>query len=373
VRTPLRFEWRAGAYPRFRSGVSLHSHTLHSREGLGFLYGLADKFSYVRDVLRRGEGTYREVYGSELDLHRGWWTPPLGPLEAFTLEREQIESRGCNALVSISDHDNIEAPELLQLLEECHNLPVSVEWTVPYRSTYFHLGVHNLPKGRAVRFMDALSSHTQAPQPGELGDLLSQLHGTKDVLVVFNHPLWDETGVGKRVHQRLARAFLREYGQFVHALEFNGLRPWRENQGAIKLAEAAGKPVISGGDRHGFEPNAVLNLTNSTSFAEFVAEVRTGQSEVLVTSHYREPHTIRILRNVADIMANHAGHFHGWKSWCDRVFYRFEDGRVQSVAQAFGGMPALLRPVSLAMSLLQRRPLLGAIRWAIARQPEVAL
>ncbi len=32
--------------------------------------------------------------------------------------------------------------------------------------------------------------------------------------------------------------------------------------------------LISGGDRHGVEPNANINLTNATSFTEFVHEIR---------------------------------------------------------------------------------------------------
>lgn len=67
--------------------------------------------------------------------------------------------------------------------------------------------------------------------------------------------------------------------------EINGLRPWRENRAVIAFAEAAAKPVISGGDRHGLEPNANLNLTNAANFAEFADEVRTGWSDILIMPH----------------------------------------------------------------------------------------
>ncbi len=33
-------------------------------------------------------------------------------------------------------------------------------------------------------------------------------------------------------------------------------------------------PVISGGDRHGCEPNGVINLTAARTFSEFAQEVR---------------------------------------------------------------------------------------------------
>jgi hypothetical protein len=32
--------------------------------------------------------------------------------------------------------------------------------------------------------------------------------------------------------------------------------------------------IISGGDRHGCEPSAVLNLTNAKTFSEFIDEIR---------------------------------------------------------------------------------------------------
>ena len=46
-------------------------------------------------------------------------------------------------------------------------------------------------------------------------------------------------------------------------MELNGLRQWRENRNVLAFAAAAGKPLISGGDRHTIEANSVLNLTNA--------------------------------------------------------------------------------------------------------------
>ena len=132
IHSKIHLHWRAQPpCARFRTGVSLHSHTLHSREGLDFISQAARRAPLLASALRRGERDYLRIHGVPLDLSRGWWTPPLGPHDAWTLERSQIESLGMNALVSLTDHDDIEAPTSLQLLEQCRGVPISVEWTVP--------------------------------------------------------------------------------------------------------------------------------------------------------------------------------------------------------------------------------------------------
>ena len=54
-----RIHVRLSGAPRFRTGVSLHSHTLHSRESLNFIYHAARHSALLRWVLRRGERRYR--------------------------------------------------------------------------------------------------------------------------------------------------------------------------------------------------------------------------------------------------------------------------------------------------------------------------
>ena len=140
-----------------------------------------------------------------------------------------------------------------ELLE---TIPISVEWTVPFRNTFFHLGVHNLPPRRARSTMDQLKAFTERPLESELRAILAGLHAEPGTLTVFNHPLWDEMGIGPEQHRIAAVALLSQYGEYLHAIELNGLRPWRENSAAIRLARDWAKPVISGGDRHVIEPNA---------------------------------------------------------------------------------------------------------------------
>jgi len=111
---------------------------------------------------------------------------------AFDLESRQIEKLDVAAMVS-SRHDNIEAPMLLRTVPSARQIPVSVEWTVPYGTQSFHLGVHNLPSTRAREWMATLADFTANPSDTRLGEILIALNEERNVLVVFNHPLWDCT------------------------------------------------------------------------------------------------------------------------------------------------------------------------------------
>lgn len=130
--TRVHFEWCENPVRQFRTGVSLHSHTLHSRETLDFIYRLTDRIVCIRWILKQGEARYRLRHGRSLDLERAWWTPPCAPRDAWFIEKNQIEQRlQRSALVSLTDHDSIEAPLSLRALESCRNVPLSFEWTVP--------------------------------------------------------------------------------------------------------------------------------------------------------------------------------------------------------------------------------------------------
>jgi hypothetical protein len=257
----------------FRTGVSLHGHTLHSRERLDFIYRLAKQITPIRIALERGEAHYHRENGGSLDLSRAWWTPPLSAYDAWSLETCQItEHFGLAPLVSLSDHDNIDAPILLQHRGECRPMPVSIEWTVPVSGTFFHIGVHNLPLETARATMTELAAFTAGRSPVSLADIFRRLAASRATLLVFNHPNWDENKIGEEAHRAAARQFAATYRQYLHAFELNGLRPWAENRTVIDLARYFGKPLISGGDRHALEPNTILNLTNAATFSEFADE-----------------------------------------------------------------------------------------------------
>lgn len=373
--TKFHFECRRNAARRFRTAVSLHSHTLHSRETLSFIGRLAKRVGPIRAALLRGEAQYKSAHGSSLDLARAWWTPPAAPREAWALEKNHIERRlGLHALVSLTDHDDIEAPLSLRVLEEFRGLPISVEWTVPYGPMFFHLGIHNLARGSARERMCELADFTAHGRSADVAPLLESLSETQDTLIVFNHPCWDESGIGREQHLKLAAEFGRKHTPFIHALELNGLRPWTENREVFRLAQALGKPVVSGGDRHALEPNAVLDLTNAASFSEFVEQVRAGRTEVLVTDQYREPLALRILQSLEEILQDHEGHGRGWQRWSDRVFYRCDDGIVRPLTTLFAnGVPRAVEFFVRTVHAIRRCSMRQTLRLAFPRRQELAL
>jgi len=372
-RTRLRFEENFRPARLFRGGVSLHSHTLHSRETLDFIYRLAKRVAPLRWALEKGEAHYLATYGGPLDLARAWWTPPASPHDAWALEAGHIRDHfGLEAMVSITDHDDIDAPLALRVLDECRDTPVSVEWTVPYAGTFFHLGIHNLAASRARETMEELAAFSAAPRDSALYDLLARLASNRETLIVFNHPYWDEKGIGEETHRTLARQFVTIYKPFVHAFELNGLRPSSENRMVFELSRLFDKPLISGGDRHALEPNTILNLTNAGNFDEFVEEVRDGYSEVLFARAYSEPFALRILQSIEDILSDHEHHALGWRSWSDRVFYQCEDGVARSLKELWGNHePAAVRVFLSGFQLLRQPHFKQAFRMAFARREEV--
>ena len=176
----------------------------------------------------------------------------MSPLQALELESAQIASHGLKPLVSLSDHDNLQAGYSLSVLEADQGTPVSVEWTIPFGTTYFHMGVHNIARNAAHDTMSELAAFTANPKPERLGPLLTLLNQDPATLLVLNHPFWDEQGIGESEHGHTLGCLLERHGASIHALELNGLRGWHENSRVAWLSRHSGIPVISGGDRHGW-------------------------------------------------------------------------------------------------------------------------
>jgi hypothetical protein len=298
----ISYLWRDKLAPQgFRSGVSLHSHTNQSHETLDFLANFGNQYPVMRPLLARLERRSERMHGLRIDYAASYWTPPMTPRLAFDLESRQIEKLDLEPMVSITDHDNITAPMLLRTIASARRIPVSVEWSAPYGEQSFHLGVHNLPSARATEWMETLANYTAHPSDKRFTEILRALHEDPNVLVVFNHPLWDLYLIGKEKHQFLVNEFLQKNGNYLHALELNGLRNWDENRAVRQLAEQWNMLLISGGDRHGVEPNANLNLTNAANFTEFVHEVRREKkSDVLFMPQYAEPWKHRLLQSTID-------------------------------------------------------------------------
>jgi hypothetical protein len=334
--THLYFHWRDSRRGAgFRSAVSLHSHTQHSQEGLDFLPRIVRTVPVVRELVTWQEGRYRERHGHAPDYSSAYWRPPFNEREALRLERAQIEDElSLDPLVSLTDHDSIDAGLRLRLFDDSRHTPVSLEWSVPFGPSFLHVGVHNLPPEEAPEWMQRLAAYTAAPSSP--AGLLDALAAIPDVLIVLNHPLWDEKGIGAAAHAEMVRDFLGRFAGSIHALELNGLRGWAENQLVIEMAGSFGLPLLSGGDRHGAEPNANLNLTGAATFSEFVAEVRAGRSNILFMPQYRDPLRHRYAETVWDVLREYPEH-PGRVRWTDRFFYRAENGEHRSFASAWGG------------------------------------
>ena len=373
----VKFLWRKkGIEPAFTTGVSLHGHTFYSVESLDFIDRVTARVPVLSALVRKEKAKYRNATGCDLDLQSAWWTPPLSPRQAWDLERDQIERQlGMNALVSLSDHDNIDACWPLRVLEETRACPVSIEWTVPFRETFFHVGVHNLPADNALAMTRAMNEFTAAPEEARISPILEWLGASRGVLIILNHPLWDESHIGEAKHIALLGDFLTLFAPFLHALELNGLRPWRENMQAMQVGERFGLPVVSGGDRHGREPNACVNLTHASTFSEFAVEVRTGQvSHIVFFPRYREPLKMRVLENLIDILEDDPHHALGWTDWRNRVFYRNEEGTVRSLHEIWGGkVPAIVAHFIAVKRFLRNGTVQSALRVALSERQEFAL
>lgn len=328
-----RHQSRSREFLPSRTGVSLHSHTMHSKEYLGRLPRYIAKFPIGGYILEREIGRVHLYEGRIFNFNKIYWTPPLSPREAYELENRQIEEQlGCSALVSLTDHDNIEAGLHLRLLEKTKYTPISVEWTVPYGKTEFHLGIHNLPQSRCRGWLKEFGAYRQNLNSEYLRDILAGLDNERTTLIVLNHPYWDGESIGASEHKRVLEEFLANYLPFLHAIELNGMRSRRENIEVLALGEAIDRPVVSGGDRHGCEANATLNLSRTSRFDEFVQEIRYDRhSQIVLMPQYFEPLPIRLIENAWHALADAPGEF-GRSHWMTRIFIE-QDGEAKALTQ----------------------------------------
>jgi hypothetical protein len=326
-----------------KTGVSLHCHTEHSKEMLDFIPHYADKLPIISYFWNKERKKHIERRGKDIEFNGAYWSPPMTAEEVYTIEKQQINEAGLEAITSITDHDCIDAN--LRINEHIPNeqAPISMEWTVPFEFGFFHVGVHNLPKDSAVELTKTLLDFTFSKEnhdTAKLNETFALLHALPEVLVVLNHPLWDIEIVGKEKHAILLKNFLKEHGRWIHALEINGFRKWSENKAVLEMAEALGLPIVTGGDRHGCKPNTVINLTDSKTFPEFVDEIRRDKrSEVVLMPEYKEPLHSRQLQSFGEILKHYSEFPEGRRRWFDRVYYDY-DGlglRKLSVHWEFGG------------------------------------
>ena len=354
----VSYLWKEpGAPAAYRTAVSLHGHTNQSKECLSFISDYAKDVGLLRWALAREERRARKKGGVRVDFLNSYWVPPLSARTAYDLEAEQIhEKLRLTSLVSLTDHDSIEAPMLLRMLPESAQIPISLEWSVPHNGTELHLGIHNLPVKSANAIVKELTAYTARPHDRTFLELLVTLNKHREVLIVLNHPMWDLCRVGERHHKHAVSSFLAKFGQFIHAFELGGLRSWEENQRTVDLAAGWNQPVISGGDRHGYEPNACVNLTNAATFEEFVDEVRHGMSHVLFMPQYAEPLAVRFIQVINDAVRAYPESPLGAK-WDDRVYHPGREGIEQPLSALWKTPPAYITAVLSIFRLFESAPM----------------
>jgi hypothetical protein len=375
----ISYLWREKLAPQgFRSGVSLHSHTNQSHETLDFLANFGNQYPVMRPLLTRLEQRSERMHKVRIDYAASYWTPPMTPKLAFDLESRQIEKLDLEPMVSLTDHDNITAPMLLRTTVSARRIPVSVEWSAPYGNQSFHLGIHNLPSTRATEWMRTLADYTAHPSDKRFTEILRALHADPNILVVFNHPMWDLYLISREKHQFLVNEFLQKNSNYLHALELNGLRNWDENRTVRRLAEQWNMLLISGGDRHGVEPNANLNLTNAASFTEFVHEIRREKkSDVLFMPQYAEPWKHRILQSAIDAIRHYPEFPQGSRTWDERVYHPDANGVARPLIELWPNHqpPRLMSFLLAAVQLMGAAPVSGGLRmaWSESRELRLAL
>ncbi len=343
----------------FRTGISLHSHTNHSKENLGFLPHYIDflRTQFVTRMLKSGLERYEKSKGKTLDFHRAYWTPPVTPGMVLASETDQIEQKlQLAALVSITDHDTIDGPLALQAQPASATMSVSVEWTVPFDGDTFHVGVHHLPPERSVEIMSELALYTKEPSEEKLGDLFSLLANCPETLLVLNHPLQNIQMVRGNKHLTSLRRFLARCRPWIHALEFNGMRSPSENHDVLQMAEEYDLPIVAGGDRHGSRPNTVLNLSQAETWSDFVAGIRCDRRNAIVMlPAYQEPAPLRELATAHDVLRHYPHHPYGKRRFTDRIFFNLEGYGWHPISfywDGGDGKPKWLNPAVMAVVAL---------------------
>ncbi len=374
----VSYLWRDKDAARgYRAGVSLHSHTNQSHETLDFLANLGNQYPLIRPLLTRLETRAQSFHNLRVNYAASYWTPPMTPKLAFDLESRQIEDLDLHSMVSITDHDNINAPMLLRAVPSARGIPVSVEWSAPYRGVQdFHLGVHNLPSARAQQWMQTLAEYTRNPSDKRLTEILAALNDEPNVLVVFNHPMWDLFLIGGAKHEFLVNEFLLKNGNHLHALELNGLRPWEENRAVRSLAAKWNMRLISGGDRHGREPNGNINLTNATSLTAFAHDIpRERRSNIQSKPQPAQPWTHRQLQSTPAAIRTYPDFPQGSRTWDERAYHPDANGAIRPLSELWpkGAAPVSMRWAIGLVMLMGSAPVSGGLRMAWNNSSELRM
>lgn len=327
----------------FRSIAAIHTHSNHSIERMRPLDSVMGQWfmAPLRAIVRRAFGLHHVHDLKYSDL---WYNPPYSPEEVLRMETESVRTLGFEHVqLAITDHDEISGAVELRKRRpaEAHRFALSEELSVRYEGHLFHMGLTGLPVNNVAETHAAIQS---AAQERRLDDLFDLLKAAK-CLVVLNHPLipWSR-GDAHATSLRL----LKRYGSVIDALEFNGMRGHKENKRVLELARYVNKPVVGGGDSHLLLASSVLCGSDTSSYTDFVEEVKSGRSAPIVKNDYFAPMKWKLFLRTLHFM----GHY--------RQICHF---RGEPVAAMLEHKPVLLDPVGkMARGFLNLTFALGLAR-----------
>jgi hypothetical protein len=155
---------------------------------------------------------------------------------------------------------------------------------------------------------------------------------------------------------------------FIHAFELGGLRTWEENQEVLDFAAGWDQLAIGGGDRHGAEPSAVVNLTDAENFSDFVHEIRQKRRcHVLFMPQYSESYVLRILQSLLDAIREYPDYPEGCRRWPERTFHPDRHGVLRPLATLWDNPPAFIEAFFSVVRLLEAAPIRNAVQFALAK------
>jgi hypothetical protein len=126
------------------------------------------------------------------------------------------------------------------------------------------------------------------------------------------------------------------------------------------------------------EPNANLNLTNATSFTEFVHEIRKEKkSNIVFMPQYAEPWKHRILQSAIDAIRDYPEFPLGSRTWDERVYHPDRQGVCRPLKELWptGRAPIVMAWSIKAVQLMGKGLVSGGLRmaWSEAHQQRLAL
>ena len=134
------------------------------------------------------------------------------------------------------------------------------------------------------------------------------------------------------------------------------------------LSAGCNQLLISGGDRHGCEPNAALNLTKAASFTEFVHQVRKERiSHILFMPQYTESRTLRMLQTLLDAIREYPDYSSGCRQWDERVFHPDHAGVIRPLPVLWEKPPFYILHFFSVVRLLEKAAVRRALQLTLAR------